>query len=90
MINLHLNLPIGLHVDIWALGCLLYCVSFGKLPFGESPLSIQSGNYTIPDNSPYSDQLHKLIGERIDTVCLLAFVFVGEGRVCRFRTIDQI
>lgn len=36
-----------------ALGCLLYKLCFFTLPFGESTLAIQSGNFTIPDNSRY-------------------------------------
>lgn len=44
-----------------ALGCLLYKLCFFTLPFGESSLAIQSGNFSIPDNSRYSKGLHQLI-----------------------------
>ncbi|PSN48436.1 hypothetical protein C0J52_08630 [Blattella germanica] len=44
-----------------ALGCLLYKLCFFTLPFGESTLAIQSGNFTIPDNSKYSKGMHCLI-----------------------------
>ncbi len=37
-----------------ALGCLLYKLCFFSLPFGESTLAIQSGNFTFPANSKYS------------------------------------
>jgi len=44
-----------------ALGCLLYKLCFFVLPFGESAVAIQSGQFTIPDNSRYSPQLIALI-----------------------------
>lgn len=53
--------PITTKSDIWAMGCLLYKLCFFTLPFGESTLAIQSGNFTIPDNSKYSKTLHQLI-----------------------------
>ncbi|CAL8096970.1 unnamed protein product [Calicophoron daubneyi] len=62
LINLYSSIPLGPQIDIWAMGCLLYCLCFASLPFGDSALAIQSGNYSIPDASPYSDRLHKLIG----------------------------
>ncbi|CAH8578897.1 unnamed protein product, partial [Dicrocoelium dendriticum] len=87
MVNLHSSIPLGLQIDIWALGCLLYFLCFTTLPFGESSLAIQSGNYSIPDSSPYSDRLHKLIGyllcvdatKRPDIfqTCALAFSITG-------------
>ncbi|XP_023233377.1 BMP-2-inducible protein kinase-like [Centruroides sculpturatus] len=43
------------------MGCLLYKLCFFNLPFGESALAIQSGNFTIPDNSKYSKHMHSLI-----------------------------
>ena len=61
MIDLYMGKAIGTASDIWALGCLLYKLCFFELPFGESTLSIQSGNFTIPDESKYSKDLHCLI-----------------------------
>ena len=61
MIDLYSNLSITTKSDIWALGCLLYKLCFFTLPFGESTLAIQNGNFTIPDNSRYSKKLHSLI-----------------------------
>ncbi|CAG0897773.1 unnamed protein product [Darwinula stevensoni] len=49
------------HCACVALGILLYKLCFFSLPFGESPLAIQSGNFTVPDNSKYSTHLHALI-----------------------------
>lgn len=51
MIDLYKGKSLTTKCDIWALGCLLYKLCFFTLPFGESSLAIQSGNFTIPDNS---------------------------------------
>ncbi|XP_031780099.1 AP2-associated protein kinase 1 isoform X2 [Nasonia vitripennis] len=61
MVDMYCGKPITTKADIWALGCLLYKLCFFTLPFGESTLAIQSGNFTIPDNSRYSKSLHCLI-----------------------------
>ncbi|XP_029840914.2 AP2-associated protein kinase 1 isoform X2 [Ixodes scapularis] len=61
MVELYSGKLITTKADIWALGCLLYKLCFFSLPFGESVLAIQNGNFTIPDNSRYSKQLHSLI-----------------------------
>lgn len=44
-----------------AMGCLLYKICFFTLPFGESQVAICDGNFTIPDNSRYSQDMHRLI-----------------------------
>ncbi|EFN87865.1 uncharacterized protein LOC105192384 isoform X2 [Harpegnathos saltator] len=61
MVDMYYGKPITTKADIWALGCLLYKLCYFTLPFGESTLAIQSGNFTIPDNSRYSKALHCLI-----------------------------
>ncbi|KAI4487969.1 hypothetical protein M0802_011673 [Mischocyttarus mexicanus] len=61
MVDMYCGKSITTKADIWALGCLLYKLCFFTLPFGESTLAIQSGNFTIPDNSRYSKALHCLI-----------------------------
>ncbi|KAF5290296.1 hypothetical protein FQR65_LT11630 [Abscondita terminalis] len=61
MVDMYCGKPITTKADIWALGCLLYKLCFFTLPFGESTLAIQSGNFYIPDNSRYSKGLHQLI-----------------------------
>lgn len=61
MIDLYSEKTITIKADIWALGCLLYKLCFFSLPFGESTLAIQSGQFTIPDNSKYSEGIHKLL-----------------------------
>jgi len=61
MVDLYTGKSITTKADIWALGCLLYKLCFFCLPFGESTLAIQNGNFTFPDTSKYSENLHKLI-----------------------------
>ena len=61
MVDLFMGKVIGTASDIWALGCLLYKLCFFELPFGESTLLIQSGNFTIPDSSRFSKEIHCLI-----------------------------
>ncbi|CAB4058026.1 GAK [Lepeophtheirus salmonis] len=43
------NYPVGRPMDVWALGCILYVLCFGKHPFEDSAkLRIVNGNYTLP------------------------------------------
>jgi AP2-associated kinase len=64
-----LGQPITTKADIWALGCLLYKLCYFTLPFGESTLAIQNGNFTIPDNSKYSKAMHQLIRYMLEPEC---------------------
>ncbi|KAK7125501.1 hypothetical protein R3I93_021004 [Phoxinus phoxinus] len=61
MVNLYNSKIITTKADIWAMGCLLYKICFFTLPFGESQVAICDGNFTIPDNSRYSQDMHRLI-----------------------------
>src|SRR5690606_13137519 len=52
--------------DVWALGCLLYAMAFGKSPFfteetGSSALAVLSATIEYPDDHPYSNQFISLI-----------------------------
>ncbi|KAI6214304.1 Kinase domain protein [Aphelenchoides besseyi] len=61
MIDLFSNTPIGTKADIWALGILLYKLCYFQLPFGESALAIQSGNFTFPDTPFISNEIKAII-----------------------------
>ena len=62
MIDLYRKQLINEKVDIWALGVMLYKLAFFIHPFDEeSPLGILNMRYEIPDDSPFSDNLHKMI-----------------------------
>ena len=61
MVDLYMGKPITTKADIWALGCFLYKLCFFSLPFGESTLAIQNGQFTIPESHRYSKQLMSLI-----------------------------
>lgn len=50
-------------LSLQALGCLLYKLCYFTLPFGESQVAICDGNFTIPDNSRHSQDMHCLIRE---------------------------
>ncbi|XP_053682884.1 cyclin-G-associated kinase [Sabethes cyaneus] len=49
------NYPIGIKTDIWALGCILFCLCYRKHPFEDSAkLRIINANYNIPNDSRYA------------------------------------
>ncbi|WOH14606.1 hypothetical protein DCAR_0934126 [Daucus carota subsp. sativus] len=55
-------------VDIWALGCLLFRISYFKSAFdGESKLQVLNGNYRIPDLPKYSSELTDLIRDMLQS-----------------------
>ncbi|KAH8263622.1 hypothetical protein KR044_011773 [Drosophila immigrans] len=88
MIDLYGGKAITTKADIWALGCMLYKLCFFALPFGESTLAIQNGQFAIPDSSKYSRGMHQLIKYMLDTdlehrpniwqVCEVAFRLAGK------------
>lgn len=48
------NHPIGVKTDVWALGCILFCMCYKKHPFEDgAKLRIVNGNYTIPSDSRF-------------------------------------
>ncbi|XP_014252823.1 AP2-associated protein kinase 1 isoform X2 [Cimex lectularius] len=90
MVDVYSGKPITVKSDIWALGCLLYKLCFFSLPFGESTLAIQSAQYTIPENSKYSNGMNCLIKymlepdaeKRPDIFQVSSVAFSLAGREC--------
>jgi cyclin G-associated kinase len=49
------NHPIGTPTDVWALGCILFCLCYRKHPFDDSAkLRIVNANYSMPSDSRYN------------------------------------
>ncbi|XP_055384160.1 cyclin-G-associated kinase [Condylostylus longicornis] len=49
------NYEISLKVDIWAIGCVFYCILYKKHPFEDAAkLRIINGNYVIPNMTKYN------------------------------------
>ncbi|KAJ1839592.1 Serine/threonine-protein kinase env7 [Coemansia sp. RSA 2703] len=65
--------------DVWALGCLLYALAFGQSPFELSQdsqgasvaLAAVNANYRVPEDSPYSDKITRLIAYMLEPDPLL-------------------
>lgn len=97
MIDLYSGKTITTAADIWALGCLLYKLCFFSLPFGESALAIQSGQFTIPSTSKFTGPLHSLIAYCLEVDCdkrpdifQVAYVaFAIAGRECPVRNLHK-
>lgn len=48
-LDLWSNHPVGSKADVWALGCVLYCLCYRRHPFEDSAkLRIVNANYTLP------------------------------------------
>lgn len=97
MIDLFSKKTITTAADIWALGCLLYKLCFFNTPFGESPLAIQSGQFSIPANSKYTLQLHQLVRYCLEVDCdvrpdiyQVSYVaFALAGKECPVRNLNK-
>lgn len=49
------NFPIGVKTDVWALGCILFCLCYKKHPFEDAAkLRIINGNYIIPSDARFN------------------------------------
>lgn len=65
MLDTWSNYSIHTPADIWACGCLLYFLCFGKHPFEDSAkLAILNGNYRMPETSENSI-FHDLIRQML-------------------------
>ncbi|XP_036324600.1 cyclin-G-associated kinase [Rhagoletis pomonella] len=61
MLDTWSNYEIGIKVDVWALGCVLYALCFQKHPFEDSAkLRIVNGNYILPTD-PRFHCFHEII-----------------------------
>ncbi|XP_028830116.1 AP2-associated protein kinase 1 isoform X6 [Denticeps clupeoides] len=97
MVNLYNGKIISTKADIWAMGCLLYKLCFFTLPFGESQVAICDGNFTIPDNSRYSHDMHCLIRymlepdpeKRPDIYLVSYFAFKLARRDCPIQNVKN-
>ncbi|XP_074063879.1 AP2-associated protein kinase 1 isoform X1 [Macrotis lagotis] len=97
MVNLYSGKIITTKADIWALGCLLYKLCYFTLPFGESQVAICDGNFTIPDNSRYSQDMHCLIrymlepdpDKRPDIYQISYFSFKLAKRECPIQNVQN-
>ena len=66
MLDTWSNYSIHTGADIWALGCLLYFLSYGRHPFEDSAkLAILNGNYKIPENDVTHIAFHDLIKQML-------------------------
>nr|XP_029727920.1 uncharacterized protein LOC109431833 [Aedes albopictus] len=93
MVDLNSGHSITTKCDIWALGCLLYRLCFGSLPFGESSKAIVHCQYNIPEKCKYSPELCQLIRFLLEPdpekrpsiyqVCEFAFKISGKDNPLR-------
>jgi cyclin G-associated kinase len=62
MLDTWSNYPVNQAVDMWAAGCLLFCICYNKHPFEDSnKLAIVNGNYKIPVNDSRYTMYNNLI-----------------------------
>ncbi|CAK9302564.1 unnamed protein product [Gordionus sp. m RMFG-2023] len=80
MLDLYSNHPINEKADIWALGCLLYLLCFGKHPFEDSAkLRILYCNYSIPETDTKYSIFHQILkniitGDPLDRPDILTLI----------------
>jgi hypothetical protein len=62
MCDLWRGQEVGPKADVWALGCVLYCLAFNDHPFpADSPLQILNAAWSFPPDSRRSAELHEII-----------------------------
>jgi cyclin G-associated kinase len=66
MLDTWSNYPVYIAADVWALGCLLYFLCYGRHPFEDSAkLAIINGNYRIPEVDITFEAFHDLIRQML-------------------------
>ena len=66
MLDTWSNYSIHTPSDVWALGCLLHFLCFGRHPFEDSAkLAIINGNYRIPETDIVYEAFHDLIRQML-------------------------
>lgn len=62
ILDTYLHYPINTAMDIWAYGCLLFCLRFGQHPFEDSSkLRILNCNFNIPKTASETDVIVRII-----------------------------
>jgi serine/threonine protein kinase len=76
MVNLYMREVLTEKTDIWALGCVFYCLCFLKHPFQDKgSLAILQAKYTIPEQKSVSsdavDFMQRMMEVRTVSVAVL-------------------
>lgn len=67
MVNLYMRDVLTEKTDIWALGCIFYCMCFLKHPFQDGGnLAILGRKITVPSESPVSLDAHEFMFRMLD------------------------
>ncbi|CDI97027.1 cyclin g associated kinase [Echinococcus multilocularis] len=66
MLDLYLNYPINEALDIWAFGCIMFCLVCGYHPFEDSAkLAILNANFNLPPCDTGFEPFHNLIRQML-------------------------
>ena len=66
-----------IHVDVWALGVLLYKLCYYTTPFEEhGTLAIVNAKYSFPQYPVYSPRIQHLIGQSPSSASSVRFLMV--------------
>ncbi|GMT23816.1 hypothetical protein PFISCL1PPCAC_15113, partial [Pristionchus fissidentatus] len=98
MVDLYSRKSIGTPSDIWAMGVMLYKLSFFSLPFGESPLAIQNAAFSFPSQpmiQPAIKAIIKLLlssdpGKRPNIHQTASLAFEASNKVCPIHNIHNV